>query len=217
MFMNIKFNDVSLIKNYKLLFQENFLIHVNMNFEPGKIYLIKGDNSKYMIGKLLMNFIDPTFGTIEIDNFILKRGKFQRHIMDLRKKVAYLPYDYEEKFNYKLVNNIFKESLYNYDYNTYKDNELVEEIIDKTGCYLDYKKEKLKNLNSIQKYKLYLSSILIYKPDIIIVEKIINDDKINEYFKELAYKENKTIIFVGNYNMAVDKTYVINNAEVSEV
>lgn len=216
MLMNIKFNDVSLIKNYKLSFQENFLIHANMEFEPGKMYLIKGDNAKYMIGKLIMNFIAPTFGTIEIGDYVLKRGKFQRQIMNLRRRVAYLPYDYEDKFNYKLVNNIFKESLFNYNYNTNMADELVEKIIDKTGCYLDYKKEELKNLNSIQKYKLYLASLLIYNPDVIIVEKIINDDKIKEYFEELAYKENKTIIFVGNYKMTVDKTYVINNAEVSE-
>ena len=213
----IKFNDVSLIKNYRMINEKDYFIKLNLSFERGKMYLIKGDESIYYISKLIMNFIEPTFGTIKVLDFELKRGRFINNIQDLRKHIAYLPYDYDEKFNYKMVNNIFKESLYNYDYNIDKDDELVEDIISKTGCYLDYKKEKLANLNSITRYKLYLASLLIMNPDVIIIEKYINDEKIKAYLNDLVYKNDKTVIFVGNYNLKVDKTYVIKNAHEEAV
>ena len=213
----LKFNDVSLIKNYRLINEKKYFIKLNMTFEDGKMYLIKGDDSKYLIGKLIMNFIEPTFGTIEVLDYELKRNRYLKNINNLRRHIGYLPFDYDDKFNYHLVNNIFKESLYNYNYQTEKDDELVENIIANTGCYLDYKKEKLENLDSITRYKLYLASILIHNPQIIIIEKIINDEKIKNYLEKLAHQEGKIIIFVGNYKMNVDKTYVINNYSVSEV
>ena len=119
--------------------------------------------------------------------------------------------------NYKTVNNIFKEGLYNYNYRINEADSLVENIIDKTGCYLDYKKELVANLNSIQKYKLYLAGLLITNPKVIILEKIINDDKINDYLEELKNEQKITIIYIGNYKRTVDKSYVINNGIVSEV
>lgn len=213
----IKFNDVSLIKNYRMINEKDYFIKLNLSFERGKTYLIKGDESIYYISKLIMNFIEPTFGTISVGNFKLERGKYLRNIKALRRHIAYLPFDYDEKFNYQRVNNIFKEILYNYDYETDKDDELVEDIINKTGCYLDYKNEKLENLNSITRYKLYLASLLIINPDIIIVEKIINDEKIKDYLNHLAHEEGKIVIFVGNYNMPVDKTYIVEDKGIKEV
>lgn len=215
--MNIKFDDVSYIKNYRQPNQENYLIRANMLFEEGKSYLLRGDNTKYILGRLIYNFVEPTFGEIRIGSYILKRGKRIINIKKFRQNIAYLPYDYESKFNYKTVNNIFKEGLYNYNYRINEADSLVENIIDKTGCYLDYKKELVANLNSIQKYKLYLVGLLITNPKVIILEKIINDDKINDYLEELKNKQKITIIYIGNYKKIVDKSYVINNGIVSEV
>lgn len=215
--MNIKFDDVSYIKNYRQPNQENYLIRANMLFEEGKSYLVRGDNTKYILGRLIYNFIEPTFGEIRIGSYILKRGKRIINIKKFRQNIAYLPYDYESKFNYKTVNNIFKEGLYNYNYRINEADSLVENIIDKTGCYLDYKKELVANLNSIQKYKLYLAGLLITNPKVIILEKIINDDKINDYLEELKNKQKITIIYIGNYKRTVDKSYVINSGIVSEV
>lgn len=217
MLMNIKFDDVSYIKNYRQPNQENYLIRANMLFEEGKSYLVRGDNTKYILGRLIYNFVEPTFGEIRIGSYILKRGKRIINIKKFRQNIAYLPYDYESKFNYKTVNNIFKEGLYNYNYRINEADSLVENIIDKTGCYLDYKKELVANLNSIQKYKLYLAGLLITNPKVIILEKIINDDKINDYLEELKNKQKITIIYIGNYKKIVDKSYVINNGIVSEV
>lgn len=215
--MNIKFDDVSYIKNYRQPNQENYLIRANMLFEEGKSYLLRGDNTKYILGRLIYNFVEPTFGEIRIGSYILKRGKRIINIKKFRQNIAYLPYDYESKFNYKTVNNIFKEGLYNYNYRINEADSLVENIIDKTGCYLDYKKELVANLNSIQKYKLYLAGLLITNPKVIILEKIINDDKINDYLEELKNKQKITIIYIGNYKRTVDKSYVINTGIVSEV
>jgi ABC transporter len=215
--MNIKFDDVSYIKNYRQPNQENYLIRANMLFEEGKSYLVRGDNTKYILGRLIYNFIEPTFGEIRIGSYILKRGKRLKNIKKFRQNIAYLPYDYESKFNYKTVNNIFKEGLYNYNYRINEADSLVENIIDKTGCYLDYKKELVANLNSIQKYKLYLAGLLITNPKVIILEKIINDDKINDYLEELKNEQKITIIYIGNYKRTVDKSYVINSGIVSEV
>lgn len=215
--MNIKFDDVSYIKNYRQPNQENYLIRANMLFEEGKSYLLRGDNTKYILGRLIYNFVEPTFGEIRIGSYILKRGKRIINIKKFRQNIAYLPYDYESKFNYKTVNNIFKEGLYNYNYRINEADSLVENIIDKTGCYLDYKKELVANLNSIQKYKLYLAGLLITNPKVIILEKIINDDKINDYLEELKNKQKITIIYIGNYKKIVDKSYVINSGIVSEV
>ena len=217
MIMNIKFEEVSLIKNYRMINEEAYFIKMNASFESGKMYLIKGDNDKYLLSKLIMNFIEPTFGTIYIGDYKLQRGKYLKNIKSLRRHIGYLPYDYDEKFNYKLVNNIFKEILYNYDYQMDKDNELVEDIIAKTGCYLDYKNEKLENLDSITRYKLYLASLLIINPKIIIVEKIINDEKIKSYLDHLAHEEGKIVIFIGNCNMQVDKTYMVKDKKLEEV
>lgn len=217
MLMNIKFDDVSYIKNYRQPNQENYLIRANMLFEEGKSYLVRGDNTKYILGRLIYNFIEPTFGEIRIGSYILKRGKRLKNIKKFRQNIAYLPYDYESKFNYKTVNNIFKEGLYNYNYRINEADSLVENIIDKTGCYLDYKKELVANLNSIQKYKLYLAGLLITNPKVIILEKIINDDKINDYLEELKNEQKITIIYIGNYKRTVDKSYVINSGIVSEV
>ena len=55
--MNIKFDDVSYIKNYRQPNQENYLIRANMLFEEGKSYLVRGDNTKYILGRLIYNRI----------------------------------------------------------------------------------------------------------------------------------------------------------------
>lgn len=215
--MNIEFKEVSVIDNYRQINQKDYLIKANIIFEEGKTYLIKGEEAKYLLGRLIFNFEVPTFGQIIVGDYEIKRGKRIKNIKKYRQNIAYLPQDYENKFNYKTVNNIFKEALYNYNYFKEKDNELVEYIIDKTGCYLDYKQELLKNINSIQKYKLYLASILIYDPKIIILEKVINDEKIMNYLNYLCKEKNRTIIYIGEYNLPVDKTYVINNKLINEV
>ena len=217
MHMNIEFKEVSVIDNYRQINQKDYLIKANIIFEEGKTYLIKGEEAKYLLGRLIFNFEVPTFGQIIVGDYEIKRGKRIKNIKKYRQNIAYLPQDYENKFNYKTVNNIFKEALYNYNYFKEKDNELVEYIIDKTGCYLDYKQELLKNINSIQKYKLYLASILIYDPKIIILEKVINDEKIMNYLNYLCKEKNRTIIYIGEYNLPVDKTYVINNKLINEV
>lgn len=217
MHMNIEFKEVSVIDNYRQINQKDYLIKANIIFEEGKTYLIKGEEAKYLLGRLIFNFEVPTFGQIIVGDYEIKRGKRIKNIKKYRQNIAYLPQDYENKFNYKTVNNIFKEALYNYNYFKEKDNELVEYIIDKTGCYLDYKHELLENINSIQKYKLYLASILIYDPKIIILEKVINDEKIMNYLNYLCKEKNRTIIYIGEYNLPVDKTYVINNKLINEV
>ena len=213
----IKFNDVTLIDNYRMINETIHFIKANISFDEGSIHLIKGDNSKYLIGKLLMGFILPSFGKIDINKYSITHNSNLKIFNNIRQIIGYLPYNFDIKFNYHTVNNNLKEILYNYNYDVKQADKKCEEVLEKVGLFGDYKKAQIKDLNSINKYRLYLASILIHNPDIILVERYINDPDIKNTLINLAHNEKKIVIIVGNYNINVDREYIVNNNEFKEV
>lgn len=215
--MDIKFNEVTLIDNYKDFNENVHFIKISPLFKSKSISVIKGDNSKYMISKLIMGFISPTFGTIDIGDLTLKRINKPSTVHEVRRKIGYLPYDFNNMFNYESVNNNLKELLYNYGYKTQEADKQCEKVLDMVGLYGDYKNAQIKDLNTINKYRLYLASILIHDPDIIILERFINDVEIKKLLQKLAHEQNKLIIIIGNYNNVGDKEYILGNNGIKEV
>ena len=213
----IKFSDVSLIDNYRLINEKVHFIKSNVSLSAGKVHLIKGNNYKYSIGSLLMGFITPSFGKITVDNYTLMHNKIPKNIKLYRQRIGYLPYSFDNMFNYKSVNNNLKEILYNYNYHTKEADKKCEEILEKVGLFGDYKIAQISDLSSINKYRLYLASVLIHDPDIIILERYINDVDIKNIIDELAHKKGKTVIIVGNYKINADCEYIISNNELKEV
>ena len=213
----IKFDNVTLIDNYRLINEKVHFIKSNLSFEEGIVHLIKGNNSKYLIGKLLMGFITPSFGKIIVDNFTVIHNRFPRNLKQMRKKIGYIPYDFDWMFNYKTVNNNLKEILYNYKYEIEIADEKCKRILEKVGLFGDYKIAKMNELSSINRYRLYLASVLIHDPDIIIIERYINDPDIKKLLFELAHEHKKTVILIGNYKIKADKLWQLSNNELKEV
>lgn len=214
--MLVEFNDVSLVENIGTYQEKVLFNHIHFKCLPNEVTLIKGDSAIYKIGRLILNFIKPTLGQVIVGDYHLSSNTLIKDIKNYRANIGYLPYEYDEMFNYEQVNNILKEALYQYDFKTEDASLLAQDILNEVGLYIDFTKHSLKEFKSIDRYRLFLASILIYDPQVVILEQVIFDYKIKELIEKLKSK-NKTVILIGNYNVECDKTFVVSDGLVREV
>ncbi len=160
---------------------------INLKADHGDFITILGPNGsgKTSILKTLMGFFRPDKGKIKICDEVCENN----NIFDLRKKIAYLPQNYEiDKFFPVLTKDIIELSI---NENCFK-NKKAMEIINEFNL-MDLLKKPFGLLSGGEKQKTMLAMILLREPVILLL------DEPNLNLDILAYK---------NFLKLVEKIYI---------
>ena len=202
----IEFNKVSLIINKNTPLEKTILKNISFDIESNKIISILGSSNsgKTAILELLSGLMNPTKGTIKLSSS-----------KDFSKKnIGYLfknPYD---MFFCKTVYDELAFALYNFKYKKEEIDTRVNNVIKMVGL----KEECLKlcplDLTLNDAKKVALASIIIYNPEVILIDEITiglrkeEKDKIIRLLNLLKNKFKKTIIIA---TKDVDFSYQISD------
>lgn len=221
----IKAEKLSLIINKGTPLEKTILSNANFSVKSNTITSFVGasNSGKTAIAELTNALINPTKGIIRIKNFY-NDGKIINKVKDLRKNIGYLfknPYD---MFFCKTVYDEIAFGLYTFKYKKDKIKERVlaalkmvylnEDILNK--CPLDLSLSDAK--------KVALASIIIYNPEIIILDEITiglskkDKDNFIRLLLLLKNKYNKTIVLLTKntdfaYNIS-DYIYIMSKTKI---
>lgn len=158
--MKIKLTDVS--KDIK---KTRVLDHINLEFESGKVYGLKGKNGsgKTMLMRMICGLIHATEGTVEIDGKILgKDMSFPESVGMLIENPAFIN-NYTGFKNLKVLASI---------QNKIGDKEIREALL-QVGLEPEDKRT-FRKYSLGMKQKLGIAAAFMEKPDIIILDEPIN-------------------------------------------
>lgn len=171
------------IKNYtKIIKGSTVLDNINITFESGKIYGLKGKNGsgKTMLMRAISGLIRPSSGEIVIENEVLGRDiSFPRSIGVLIENPAFLAS--ETGFSNLRMLADLGEGV---------SNEEIEAVLSELG--LDPKEKKSYKKYSLgMKQKLGIAAAVMEHPDIIILDEPINalDQDSVEVVKKMIIRE----------------------------
>lgn len=158
--MKIKLTDVS--KDIK---KTRVLDHINLEFESGKVYGLKGKNGsgKTMLMRMICGLIHATEGTVEIDGKVLgKDMSFPESVGMLIENPAFIN-NYTGFKNLKVLASI---------QNKIGDKEIREALL-QVGLEPEDKRT-FRKYSLGMKQKLGIAAAFMEKPDIIILDEPIN-------------------------------------------
>lgn len=222
--MEITFDKVSLIINHHTPLEKTILNNISFNIKESGIYgFIGSSNSgKTAIGELISSLMIPSEGKVQI-----KTSSRKIKLKKLRSQIGYVfknPYDmFTEKTVIKEIESTLK-------YNKIK--EKNEKLLD-TLKLLNLDKKILKmnphNLNLSDAIKVAITSILIYNPEIIILDEptigLNKKDKMDleRLLKQLKNRFNKIVIVLSkdinfcyqtcDYFFLMEKTKLITHGD----
>ena len=194
----------------------SFLDDISLKFQEGTINSIIGNNGcgKSTILKLISGVLKPSKGKIFINDIVYtSRSNFQ-DVDNIMMEVGYLPQILSDKVNCKTV----LEEINS------KDIEKIEEIFKLLNIPSNILSEEYSFLNNMMKRKVALSKLLIYNPNIIVLDEpttgMDNNTKksLINYLIKLKKIENKIIIIASNdidfINRISDNVIVLENGKV---
>lgn len=201
--MEIIFESVTYRENMNTPLKKTYLENVSFGIEKKQITTFIGDSEsgKTKIGELINATISPTYGRVKIFEF-LNDGKRIRKVNRLRMNVGFVASDPSEMLFNKTVK---KELCFGLKYFKYKlDKQEIRvldalKLVDLPGYYIN---KKISNLTLTEQKKIALASVLIFNPNIIILDEptIGLGTKEKENLKKLLLllkeKYNKTIILL---------------------
>lgn len=201
--MEITFNNVTYKENVRTPLEKTYLKNFSYTFTSGKVYSIIGDSDsgKEKIGLLINAVNKPLIGTIKIGKY-LNDGKYIKNINGLRMNVGYLKENPNEFLFNKIVKSELEFGLKYFKYKLNKKNIRISEALKLVGLNEEYLKRRIDSLNTSEKKKVSLASILIFNPGVIILEEpsiFLNyrdNEKLIKLIKLLKDKYNKTIILI---------------------
>lgn len=172
---------------------ENLTLEVN----EGDVFGFIGPNGagKSTTIRLLMNFIFPTGGNIEI------LGKnVVKHSTELKKVIGYIPAEVYFYENLKVIDLL----KYSSDLKNVKDQKKIDYLVD--AFELDTSK-KFGNLSFGNKKKVSVIQALMHEPQILILDEPTNglDPLVQKTLLELIKEENKkgTTVFFSSHTLSV--------------
>ena len=178
----IKINNISYAINGK-----NILSNINLNIRRNKITVITGKNGsgKSSLIKIINKIIFPSKGSIKSD--------YSEPIPMLFQKPISLNKSLED--NFLLLSNIKKSKVNKSYFNLFNLNKL--------------KKRKFQNLSEGEKQKVFISRLMSYEQDLIILDEPnqnldLESEKI--FFTSLSGVKNKTIL-LSLHNMSLVKKF----------
>lgn len=189
------------------------LDNINLSFEKGKIYGIKGQNGsgKTMLFRAICGFI-KTEGTVKVNGKLVgKDGSYPESVGVLLENPGFLP-NYSGLNNLKYlaeINNIIKE-------------EDIKKSLKEVGLDPNEKKA-FKKYSLGMKQKLGIAQALMENPEVVILDEPTNalDEKSVENVNSMIMKlkaENK-LVLISNHNreeleMVCDEIYSIENGKI---
>lgn len=192
----------------------NKLNNINLNINDNKITGIIGSigSGKTDLTMLIGNKIVPGVGTIEYDS------------NQTDEKIGIISnFSYEEMLDGNVDIFIRKKSIeYNYKLETI--DKRVEEILKMVGLQASILNKNVFNLSKSEKIKVLLSSLLLYNPELIILDGIIEEldsrsrTKLFKLIIKLKKFYNKTIIItscnVDNIYEFIDDLIILENGKI---
>jgi energy-coupling factor transporter ATP-binding protein EcfA2 len=202
--MEVKLKNIT-FSYHKINYQEKKILEeLNINFKTGTINSIIGKNGsgKSTLLNLLSLNIFPQIGTIDYGNYHFSSRKEKIDIEKIQNKIGYLPQ--EEEFVSDTVIEELEYAMLSHNYfPKNKERRIVDSLI---MVHLDSSvlNKKINELSKIEKRKILLASILIYNPDLYLLDdptKNLDNKGKNELIKLLRMlkkRYNKTIIIASN-------------------
>lgn len=180
-----------IIENYSKKIGKNMVLSdINLTFEPGVVYGLKGKNGsgKTMLMRAISGLITPTTGTVVINDKVLgKDMSFPESIGILIENPSFLS-QYSGFDNLKMIASIKNRA----------DDEKIKLYMRELGLDPDDRK-KYKKYSLGMKQKLGIVCAIMENPDIVILDEPINalDEESVEKVKQVISKiksEDKVII-----------------------
>lgn len=202
------------MKNVTKKINGNLVLNdINLNFEKGKIYGIKGKNGsgKTMLFRAICGFI-KTEGTVVVNGKIVgKNGAYPENVGVLLENPGFLP-------NYSG----FKNLKYLAEINKKIDDDEIKNTMKAVGLNPDEKKS-FKKYSLGMKQKLGIVQAIMEYPDVIILDEPINalDEesvkKINLIMEDFR-KDNKVVLISNHNNEELEaicnEIYTIDNGKI---
>lgn len=202
--MRVAFCDVS---------YENFS-NINIEVEDNKITGIIGPlgSGKTDLSLLIGNIIKPSSGKILYDK------KVSESVIGIISNFSF------DDMNYGTVEEFIKEKSLKYKYKVIDIDKRIHEILKMVGLEYSILKESVFNISKSEKTKVILSQILLYNPELIVLDNIMEEldaksrTKLFKLFIKLKKFYNKTIVITSSdvdiiYEFC-DNLIILDNREV---
>lgn len=222
--MEIKLKNIT-FSYHKINYKKKIVLDgLNINFKSNSINSIIGKNGsgKSTLLNLLSLNIFPEKGTIDYDNLHFSSRKDEIDIEKIQNRIGYLPQ--EEEFVSDTVIEELEYSMLSHNYfPKNKEKRIVDSLI---MVHLDSSvlSRKIKELSKIEKRKLLLACILIYNPDLYLLDdptkSLDNKEKYEliKLLRMLKKRYNKTIIISSNdidfVHQISDQIYILDSGKI---
>lgn len=199
---------------------------INMSIKEGKITGIVGrtGSGKTTLLEMIEALRLPTKGNIKIGDYVLEKDKNIENINDLRFNVGLVFQTPEEQFFNFTVQEELELGMRFFGYKLQKLDKRVIDALIMVGLDESYLSKNPLNLSNGEKRKVALASILIFNPEILVLDEptIGLDDENKKAFirliRTLKQRYNKTIIIASHdtemLHKIVDYVYVIDNKKI---
>ena len=219
--MEIKIIDLSYkYPNSKKLVLDN----ININFMAHKVNGIigKSGSGKTTLLELIDGLINPTFGKIEIEDYILNNKT--KDYKDVRANIGYM-FQFPE---YQFFNDTVKQEIQLnsklYNYRISEIDKRTDDVLKMVGLAKDCLNKDPLLLSHGEARKVALASILIFNPKVIVLDEptigLDNKSKLEfiRLIRMLKNRYKKTIIIVTHdiemLHKIVDNVIVLNDGKV---
>ncbi len=176
----------------------NILLYESFKIEPNKVIGLIGNQNKSVLAKVFAGIKRIDDGKIIIENDKIDLNGLSK---DLNKKIGVLFNDLNLYKSSKTVKQQLLRGLEFYP-KVNDSNKRMIDILKKVGLNENFLNKKISKLSLGEKKKVFLASIIIFNPEIIILdhfEQHLNyKDQVNlkKLLKELKKNYNKTIICI---------------------
>lgn len=202
--MEIKFNSVTVYRNYNSPIQEKILDKLTLEITKKSITTFYGDHNKEVIGKLICALENPSIGSVKIDKYLISRNRYVKGINNLRFEIGYAFSDPRDYLFEKTVKSEIEFGMKHYKYKLNKINERPIDALKLVGLDESYYHRNPLDLSLSEQKKVMIASIIAYNPKVIIfdeIEKGLNNydrNNIIRLIKLLKTKHKRTIILISN-------------------
>jgi ATP-binding cassette, subfamily B, bacterial PglK len=225
-FNNIIFKDVSFNYHDKDNKKElQIFDKINLSIKPHETIGIMGNSGsgKTTLLKLLIGFLNPTYGQITIN----KKNLYELDKKDLYKKISYIPQEpfflYDTVVENIVSSNYFKDIDEKKVFDIIKQVHLDKKFINQNKIINEFIGENANNLSGGEKQRLALARVLYSDFEILILDEVTNklDKKVSEEIMNLIYtlKKTKTIIIISHDHNTLNRCdYILelNNLKINK-
>jgi energy-coupling factor transport system ATP-binding protein len=224
--MEIKINDVSHIYNEFTPFEHLALEKINLTLEDEKIIGIvgKSGSGKTTLVQLLYALLVPSYGTINVGDFEIKKNMKTGNINDLRRMVGLVFQFPEEQFFNPTVREEVSFALKYFRYKSDRVHKQVSDALMMVGLDDSFLDRNVFNLSGGEKRKVAIASVLVFNPKIVVLDEPTvgldqkSKKKLMQLIKILKDRYHKTVIIASHdvdmLNVIADDIVVMDSGRV---